>query len=131
MYAHNQTSAKRIAEPERNCKRKIVRGINGKIIGEVRDGVYHKMISFKRHLLRCLNAVGIDSDIFKSNILPECYKISVQDSDTGKEYFVSTDGFRENAIERDYGAGCQVFLPLRFWQVQDARQLDPFSGVLQ
>lgn len=89
-------------------------------IGIIRDGVFLKSNwHSKKHLCYKHNAIGLDRGAFLRYVEPLATLIIVHDEDTGREYRVSIEDFKQLAFEDDLGWGPQLFCKVKYWQVED------------
>lgn len=86
----------------------------GKVIGKLKDGVYRKEVSRKKHLMKNLLAWGVDAEVM-SALKGKCTQIRIRDKDTSTIYYVSYETFMEKGKAGDYGDGLQYFLSLTHW----------------
>ena len=91
----------------------------GRFAGRIQGDVYIKNVSFRKHLMRIFNAVGIDEGIITS-IYYKCKWIVVTDIDSGNVYTVSITKFQAYNFIREFGHGKQYFLPLKYWDKKGA-----------
>lgn len=111
---HNDTT--------RTCGKQTVLAGNGRVVGAVRKGVFHKKVCASRHLLR--KPEGWASDIF---VLDQLEALGVEqiwltDRESGKRYNATVGDFRRHGIPLDRGFGPQLVLPLRFWRTTQPGQ---------
>ena len=114
-------------------EKQAVRANNGKVVGAVRKGVFHKRVRRSRHLLR--QPEGWASDIA---VLDRLDTLGVElmvltDVESGNRYRATVGDFRRHGIRLDRGYGPQLVLPLDFWNTTqpgrpEAFQL-PLNGV--
>jgi hypothetical protein len=93
---------------------------NGKskriVIGFIEDGVFYKEIKGSIHILRKLDAIGIDAHIFKTVIEPNLSAIVVRDSETGISYTTTPEIIKKKGEYRHYKPHrAQVFLARVYW----------------
>ena len=96
---------------------------SGKLVGYVDGGVFLKRVSFQKHLMRNLNAIGIDDDIFYRKINKKCSSISVIDEDSGDCYTITPEEFERHMVRKDYGYGVQIFCNLKHWTKNNEVQM--------
>lgn len=113
-YSRNDTTRAR--------GKQAVRAGNGRVVGEVRKGVFHKTVCASRHLLR--KPEGWASDIF---VLDQLEALGVEwiqldDAETRKVYRARVDDFRLHGIPLDRGFGPQLVLPIRYWKTTQPGQ---------
>ena len=91
-----------------------------RVIGIVRNYTFTKSNWHStKHLCWKHKAIGLDHMAFLYQVEPFASQIVVLDKDTGKEYRVSMEVFKQLAIEDDLGWGLQLFLPLKYWEVTE------------
>jgi hypothetical protein len=95
---------------------------DGRIVGwleEVDDQlIFRKRVKESKHLMRKLDAWGIDESIYESLKTQWVEKLQVLDSDTRTLYEIPFNRFEQNMIVRDYGFGRQVFVPRQYWDIK-------------
>lgn len=90
--------------------------INQKMVGELSiidgKGVFWKHIDESKHILKVMDAIGIDKDVLRS--LPEKTEIII----LGKEakYRTWKESYLEKGKLMDFGYGKQIFLPRYFFE---------------
>ncbi len=125
----------------RNAKSQPLNGVirvpsddGSRTIGIIRDGVFLKSNwRSSKHLCRKYQAIGIDKGAFWNYVEPLATAFIVSDQDTGKEYRVSIEDFKQLGLEDDLGWGPQLFCPLKHFQVTEPNgkkpvQLSFFGG---
>lgn len=94
-----------------------------RIVGEVvkRNGnlVFEKVVNKSAHLLRILDAWGIQKEVLDNLINKEIKVISIFDREEEKTYRIETDRFLEYAITKDLGHGEQYFCKRKYFQVEE------------
>ena len=97
--------------------------IGDKVIGEMdtEKKVYVKRVSKTKHLLRKLDAWGIDGDFFKYQLLPENYTIRLFEKDDGRVYETDAKTIEEKGVCLHFkGRGVdhkpQAFLARQYWK---------------
>lgn len=90
---------------------------SGKVIGQVKDGVFRKSISSKKHFLQKPPAIAFDVVSIKDAEMYGAETIDVLDKDTGKHYTTSIKKLWEFGFLFDRGSGEQVALRLPYWKV--------------
>jgi len=111
-------------------KEKRLVKLNGKCIGELKDGVFYKTVVGHRHQLRHPPAWAIQADVFDKLIKPNATKIVIKDKESGIEYHCSVESFCRLRGELDRGFGRQYFLTLNHWERHGNghRQLSLWGG---
>lgn len=92
---------------------------DGKVrtIGTLVNGIFKKSVKESKHLLRKLDAWGIDAEVF-TNLLesPQCNLIFIKDTETGKQYMTAPDIVRKHGEFKHYKPyRAQIYLPRRYW----------------
>lgn len=102
----------------------ILRNYKGQIAGELRDGIYRKVVERKKHLMKMFDGYGIDKHIL--DILEkDCTKIRLLEKDTKKIYETTPGVFMEKGITKNFD-GEQVFLSLKYWVAENTENLTLF-----
>lgn len=100
----------------------------GKSIGALKNGVFSKTISGRIHILKILDAIGIDLSVLQ-HLPPHC-EIKITDKDDGQEYVTTLDVYRDKGIKKNFGHGYQYFLPRRYFNAEETIQSSLFEGNL-
>lgn len=87
------------------------RNSEGKVIGKVSGDVFSKRVLASRHLLKALDAWGIDKSVIDSLVKEGVQNIVIYEKEGGIYYEVSVEDFVAKGIEGDFGHGRQIFLP--------------------
>jgi hypothetical protein len=87
----------------------------GQRVGELRDGIFRKKVSGSKHLLKMMDAWGIDSSIVDELEKQGVAEIRIKDIETESVYKTSLDVFLGHSVSRDFGAGEQRFLSRKFF----------------
>jgi hypothetical protein len=103
----------------------ILRNNKGQVAGELRDGIYRKVVDSKRHKMKIYNAYGVDLEILEK-MRGQCEKVRLLEKDTKNIYETSYESFLKNGIQKNYD-GKQVFLPLKFWMLENRCNLSLFG----
>lgn len=90
------------------------------VVGEIRDGVFHKSAYESKHMLRkplswCFDKASID------NNLDLIQTVQIRARDTEKVYSISIRRFFQYAGTLNRGHGKQYFVPIAHWSVTEAR----------
>lgn len=88
---------------------------SGVIVGNVRDGVFRKVILGSKHLLRKPLAIAISMDALSQAEGFGATQIEVFDRETKATYRSTFTHLRERGFEFDRGFGKQFALPLGEW----------------
>lgn len=95
---------------------------DGRIIGNVENGVFTKRVRSTIHMLRKPRAWAIDCKTYLGQVRPNAHTLRVEDRDTGTVYEVDVKVFDQyrGILTRDYAA--QYFLTLRHWAIRRGEQ---------
>ncbi len=93
---------------------KTFRNAQGKIVGELNDDVYISKRSKSKHLLRVMDAWGIDKSILKELEEEGCERIEIYDEENEEMYGIALETLKEKGVERNF-VGPQIFLPRKYW----------------
>lgn len=96
---------------------KTFQNSKGQVIGVLDGNFFRKNVSKKKHLLRVMDAWGIDTSVLKQ--LPAGCNIVITDVDTMTVYISTVDTFIERGIHREFGYGQQVFLPRNYFNFNE------------
>lgn len=88
----------------------------GVLCGYLIDGIYRKHVKRSKHLLRVMEAWGVDKVIISDLEALKTQSIRIKDDESGIIYAVTLERFIELGVERDFGE-LQVFLPLKYWEI--------------
>lgn len=106
-----------------------------KIIGTLDHDfhVFKKDIKGSKHILRKLNAIGIDAHFFKTVLEPSDWVIMVHDTENGKHYQTIANILAKHGEYRHYKPHrAQIFLALRYWaQSGDILSADRIAELLK
>jgi hypothetical protein len=94
-----------------------VRATNGKVVGEVVDGVLRKSIRGSVHMLRQPTAIAWDLVCLEQAEALGATRTEVLDTETGTLYTAPLSAFWRDGIRLNRGFGDQVALPLDRWTV--------------
>ncbi len=98
----------------------------GQVVGSLTDTkVYKKRVHLSRHLLKIMDAWGIDSEIVKMIQKEGCKEIETIDVENNVVYRISFDDFMAKQVERDFGAGKQMFVSRKFWTTKAETEKRP------
>lgn len=101
---------------------KIFTNLKNQPIGKLKDGIFRKQVSASKHLMKIYNAYALDKDIFEELMDDGCVEIRIKELESGKIYSTKPENFIEHALTKDYGDGVQMFLPLKFWEIDTNKQ---------
>ena len=93
----------------------------GKVIGNLEDGVFRKSVKSKLHLLLMMEAYGIDLAAFEKHLLPINAEIRILE-DGAKVYFTSAQHFLSKGVIKDFGHGRQIFLSRKDFETENPKQ---------
>ena len=89
----------------------------GKVVGDFDGNVFKKNVKKSKHLLRVMDAWGID--IHNLNELPPDTRVEIHDSEEKKVYSTSKDVIKHMGVPREFPPhGAQMFLPRKYWKVE-------------
>lgn len=88
---------------------------NGRIVGQVIDGVFVKDVSSSKHFLRTPEAIAYSLDTLHAAEAAGAVWLDVLDTDTGTHYRASLAMMWDKGRNFDYGFGSQRYLCLSFW----------------
>jgi len=78
--------------------------------------VFYKTMSFSKHLYKKLDAIGIDAQYFKEQMVGKVRQIRVKDQDKNIIYSVDTNLYDEKGIYLHFKPHrSQIFLPRKWW----------------
>lgn len=92
----------------------------GKVVGQIHDGVFTKVVDKSKHFMRNLNSWGIDKEVL--NQLPDDMSIVYFDPKLDTQWQISAIEWREKGYEQDWGHGVQSFLNEKFFTKKDPKQ---------
>lgn len=72
-----------------------------------------------------MDAWGIDSEIVEKIQKEGCVEIETLDVENGVVYKIPFDVFMEKQVERDFGAGKQMFVSRKFWTTEPETERRP------
>lgn len=90
----------------------------GKVIGNLKDGVFRKKIKGSVHIFRNYDAIGFDKDLAEN---PNIHEFRVKDIETDTIYTTTQENLLQNGIEGDFDTP-QLFLPRKYWNTENAKQ---------
>jgi hypothetical protein len=98
--------------------RKISLRVDGKLrtVGIVREGIFYKEMDNSQHLMKLLDAYGIDLDVFEQEVM-KCRQIRFLCRDEEVVYVVSPREFKTNGIIEEHKPhGKQIFLKRKYFK---------------
>jgi len=100
--------------------RKIFNG-KTKVLGELVNGIWKKTAHKQEHAFRSTPSWAVDAEIL-NNVKNELKFIQIHEISEGKVFVCRPEIIFRHGFEREFGGfGKQRFLPLKFWDVFDAR----------
>lgn len=95
----------------------------GKVVGQVANGVFVKSIVGSKHILRKPRAIAFDVRSLRDAQDYGATRVAVQDIENGTVYAASIKEIMEHGFTLDRGFGKQVALPINKFQisVKDAK----------
>lgn len=88
---------------------------NFKKVGEMHDSIYRKKVQSTVHLLRVMDAWGIDKKIVDELAVDGCKEIRIFDTMTAMVYAISYEDFVAKGVERNF-SNKQIFLPRKYFK---------------
>jgi hypothetical protein len=80
--------------------------------------IFRKKVKESKHLMRKLDAWGVDESVYEQLRQAWCEKLQILDTDTNTLYEIPFNRFEQNAITRDFGYGRQAFVPRRHFDTK-------------
>jgi hypothetical protein len=90
---------------------------DGRIVGEVRGGVFTKRVKASIHFLRQPPSIAFDVTSLQSAVEVGAELVEVLDTESGRIYRASISNVWANGRRFDRGFGQQIFLVLSRWSV--------------
>ena len=100
----------------------------GQLIGTLKEGVFRKIVSKERHLMRIHDAWGIQYDTLK-DLNGKCHEIRIKETDEDVVYSIPFAVFFGSSVVEDYGDGLQAFCP-RFRFTVEHKQAHPAKSLV-
>lgn len=98
---------------------KDVRNVDGKVVGQIKDGVLMKRVFKKKHFMRVLNGWGLDLKI----LYEEGFDIvKILDKDEDICYVSKKEDWLNHGIKKNFGYGEQIILPVRWHEIKHRKQ---------
>lgn len=89
----------------------------GKIIGNLgEDKAYRSRREGSRHILRLMDAWGIDKAVVDTLEHEECTQVRILDEEDGVVYSTSLENFTAHSVQRDFDTP-QLFMSRKYWEV--------------
>ena len=89
----------------------------GRVVGRVRDGVFHKRVRSSVHQLVRPPAWALDLQSFEDAKAAGAVSVELNDSDTDRTYSATVSHIESNGWTFDRGWGLQIGLSLEHWKV--------------
>ena len=94
----------------------------GRVVGEVRQGVFHKDVCASRHMLRNPKGWALDlTSIEEAENLGASW-VAIHDLESHKTYTASIEHIREYGFRLERGFGRQIALVLERWSTTDGHK---------
>lgn len=100
----------------------ILTSVDGKVIGELEDGILTKRVKGSIHRLRTPPAWAIDKLAYEK-CAGHCHTIVIIDMEANLRYYVGFKTFDDKKMYLNRGYGEQYCLPLKYWQVTSVAQM--------
>ena len=91
-------------------------------IGLFDCGVFKKRIHGSKHILRMLDALGIDTKVVNELGKEGCYEIRAKDVENDVVYKIAYNDFIEHGIEKNFETP-QIFCPRKYWNTGKQEKL--------
>ncbi len=89
----------------------------GRVVGEVRAGVFRKSVVASKHMLRTPKAWALDCQSLADAEQHGAHLVAIHDADSGRTYTATCEAIRRDGFTLDRGFGRQIALPLDRWQL--------------
>jgi len=106
----------------RTCEKQDIRASTGRIVGEVREGIFYKTVRESKHLLRAPRGWASDISVLDQLEARGVERMCLTDVESGKRYRATVRDFRRHGIALNRGFGPQLVLPLAFWKTTQPGQ---------
>lgn len=100
----------------------LFRNAKGKIVGELVNDIYRKKVEGSKHLLKMMDAWGIDKSIVVELVSHGAQEIRILDTESDIVYSVPVTEFVDKSVVRDFGETEQMFLSRHFFTKKDMVQ---------
>ena len=97
---------------------KQFRNKKNQIIGELSKKVFRKRVKLSKHLLKMMDAWGIDESVIDSLKDHRCEEIRLLDEEHNIVYSIPFDEFRNRGILKDFGESPQLFVSRDFFTTE-------------
>jgi len=103
---------------------------SGKVVGEVKNGIFSKKVKASKHFLRKPPAICFDVVSLEQAKKAGATHIEIEDTETGKVYRAPLKLIWRKGFLLNRGFGEQIGLALNYWQLKEKkeRQLSLFGG---
>jgi len=103
---------------------------NGRVVGEVKGGVFLKKLKASKHFLQKPPAICFDVVSLEQAEKAGAIYVRIIDIETGKTYHAPLRLVWQKGFALDRGHGRQIGLALNYWQLKEKkeRQLSLFGG---
>ena len=96
----------------------MIYNYQGKMVGNLHEGVFRKVVDSRKHKMKILKAYGIQKVIFDDLKKNGCDQIQVHEADNNFTHCSTIEDW-ENAIVQNFGDGLQIFLPIKNWSLSN------------
>ena len=87
----------------------------GKVCGWWTDGIYRKRVDPSKHLLKIMDAYGIEENIVQELKNLGTNEIRIMETDTCRVLSIPFDGFLKNGVTRNFESK-QMFVSRKFFK---------------
>lgn len=95
-----------------------IRNTQGKVIGNLENGVLSKRVLKSKHFHRVLNSWGMDERIFTNDF----DSVRIYDKENKVTYVAPKSLWLTKGIKKNFGYGQQIFLPITNFQIENEKQ---------
>jgi len=107
--------------PFPRCQQRIpIYAGNGRVVGEVKNGVFSKKVKASKHFLKKPPAICFDISSLKEAEAAGATHIEIEDTETGKTYHAPLRLVWQKGFTLDRGYGRQIGLLLNLWETGEA-----------
>ena len=92
---------------------------SGKIVGEVKNGVFVKKVRASKHMLRSPRGWALDIQSLKDAEQAGARFVELRDSDTGKTYRASIEQIWNDGFQINRGFGAQQVMVMSKWNREE------------
>ena len=97
----------------KNCITKM--RIGRRVIGEVREDIFHKSVNGSKHFLRVPKAIANDIKVLNEAEKAGAKWVQILDKETDQTYKATIAHIRESGFPINRGWGKQIALPMNGW----------------